>query len=203
MTRKTASAPSLRPSTREAIIEAAIEVFARNPGASLEQVVARSGVARTTLFRHFPQRTDLVRAAGLTALEGVERALAAVDLDRGRARDRLLRLFEVLVPHGVKVHFVYVTAEILEDAMITAATRRLDPYIVPVLEAAARAGEIDPALPESWLSDVFDALLYCSWQAVSKGRVAAREAPTLLLRTLLHGLGPGAALPPATKRRRR
>ncbi|MBC8068009.1 MAG: TetR/AcrR family transcriptional regulator [Deltaproteobacteria bacterium] len=177
-------------------------MFVRNPGASLDEVIARSGVARTTLFRHFPQRNDLVRAAGLAALEAVEHALASADLGTGGARDRLLRVFEVLVPHGVKVHFVFVTAEILDDATITAATRRLDPHIMPVMEAAARAGEIDPSIAESWCDDVFDALLYCSWLAVSKGRVAARDAPALLLRTMLHGLGRIPTATVATKRRR-
>jgi AcrR family transcriptional regulator len=195
------TARTLRPSAREAIIDAAIEVLARNPGASLDEVVARSGVGRTTLFRHFPQRADLVRAAGLTALDAVEQGLADAELGSGTALDRLLRLFEVLVPRGVAVHFVFVTAEILDDAAIVEATGRLDRYIVPVVEAAVRDGGFESTMPEAWIHDVFDALLYCSWLAVAKGRVAPREAPRLLLRTFLHGLGVPASGEPAPPRR--
>ena len=53
---------ALRPPMREAIVDAAIDTFARNPGASLAEVAARAGVGRASLHRHFPSRDDLVTA---------------------------------------------------------------------------------------------------------------------------------------------
>lgn len=181
---------AIRPSARDALVQAAIEVLARNPGAPLDDVVARSGVGRATLFRHFPQRVDLVRAAGLHALRNVRDALAAAELDKGTGVQRLERLFEVLVPCGVQVHFVFVTAEILEESKVLAATRALEPYVTPVLTAVAREGGLDPAVSAAWVEDVFDALVYCSWWAVTRGRVASADAPRMLLRTFLYGLAP-------------
>ena len=52
------------------IIEAAVELLARQPGASVEQIASAAGVGRATVYRHFPTRTGLVRAAERHATEG-------------------------------------------------------------------------------------------------------------------------------------
>lgn len=48
---------------RVAIIEAAHELFARNPLVPLSEVAKRAGVGAGTLYRHFPTREDLILAA--------------------------------------------------------------------------------------------------------------------------------------------
>ena len=53
---------ALRPSVKEAIIDAAIDTLARNPGASLSEIASRAGVGRASLHRHFSSRGDLVAA---------------------------------------------------------------------------------------------------------------------------------------------
>jgi AcrR family transcriptional regulator len=47
---------------REAVIDAALELLAEQPNASMATIAERSGVGRTTVYRHFPHREDLVRA---------------------------------------------------------------------------------------------------------------------------------------------
>lgn len=49
----------------ETVLEAAIEELARvgYQGLSVEQVAARAGVARTTVYRRWPTKSDLVKAA--------------------------------------------------------------------------------------------------------------------------------------------
>lgn len=179
----------IRPSTRDAVVRAAIALFAVREGASLDDVAAAAGVARATLFRHFGSRDELVRAAGLQSLAELEEALRHADLARGTARDRLLRLLEVLVPAGQKLRFVYRCADLVDDDALLRAEARLDRHIAPVLEAAVRAGLVARDLGGVWLSEVFESLLYASWTAVARGAVAPADAPRLLMRTLLHGLG--------------
>ena len=55
----------------ERVIDAACTVLGKNPAASIEQVAIASGVHRSTVYRRFPTRDDLVRAI-------LERALAEV-----------------------------------------------------------------------------------------------------------------------------
>lgn len=184
----TGSAP-IRPSAREALVRAAIGLFAVREGASLDDVATAAGVARATLFRHFGSRDDLVRAAGLQSLAELEDALRRADLAHGTARDRLLRLLEVLVPAGQKLRFVYRCGDLVDDEALRRAEARLDRHIAPVLDAAVRAGLVARDLGAVWLSEVFEALLYASWTSVARGAVAPADAPQLLMRTLLHGLG--------------
>ena len=65
---------TIRPTSRDAIIEAAFDVFARDPRASLAAVAARAGVGRATLHRYFANRDDLVRALALIAIEEMDEA---------------------------------------------------------------------------------------------------------------------------------
>jgi len=47
---------------RDAILAAALEALTEFPGASLNGIARRAGVANATLYRHFPSREDLVLA---------------------------------------------------------------------------------------------------------------------------------------------
>ena len=51
-----------RTRTRQAILAAAVTVFARDPSAALGEVAAAAGVGRTTLHRYFAERSDLLAA---------------------------------------------------------------------------------------------------------------------------------------------
>jgi AcrR family transcriptional regulator len=47
---------------REAILAAALAALTDSPGASLNAIAKRAGVANATLYRHFPTREELVLA---------------------------------------------------------------------------------------------------------------------------------------------
>src|SRR6476659_6368620 len=61
-----------------AILEAAEQVLAEDPGASMEQIAEQAGVARTTVHRRFANRQALIEALAASAkqqlLESVEDA---------------------------------------------------------------------------------------------------------------------------------
>ena len=50
--------------TREKVMSAAIDLLAESgySGFSVDAIVRRSGVAKTTLYRHWPSRADLLVA---------------------------------------------------------------------------------------------------------------------------------------------
>ena len=81
-----------RARTRQAILDAAVEVLARNPSASLGDVAVAADVGRTTLHRYFPERGDLITALHALADERLERATARARLEEGPAVAALQRL---------------------------------------------------------------------------------------------------------------
>ncbi len=89
-----------RPSARERIVSTAYDLFTRRGvnDVGVDEVVEKASVAKTTLYRHFPSKEDLV----IAFLEERERLWTADVIDRrprDRARDpadQLLAIFDEL-----------------------------------------------------------------------------------------------------------
>jgi AcrR family transcriptional regulator len=74
---------------RQRLIEAAAEAFrAEGYRASIDTIAARAGVARQTLYNHFPNKDALFREVGERAARDI---LVALEGDGGDLRARLLR----------------------------------------------------------------------------------------------------------------
>ena len=81
------------PAADEAILRAALELFVEHgvEGASFEQIARRAGVARTTVYRRWSSREDLLAQAMEVAREAPERSLTAA------ARVPLKRMADELI----------------------------------------------------------------------------------------------------------
>lgn len=179
--------------TRQAVMDTALSFAMLRPTASLDEIAVAAGVGRATLFRHFPNRTALLREAGQRVLGEVEARLAA-EVPRpdspATARRALRTVFAVLVDGGLPLHAVYSAPGLADDPALRAATRRLDRHVAPVLDAAAAFGLLRADLDAAWLDAAFDGLLFAAWTAIREGRLASGDAPDRLLSTLLDGFGP-------------
>jgi AcrR family transcriptional regulator len=91
--------PQSKPDARERIVETAYELFSRRAirDVGIDEVIERAGVAKATLYRHFPSKDDLV----IAFLERREErwTLAWVEAEarrRGTTPERqLLAIFEL------------------------------------------------------------------------------------------------------------
>ncbi|MGZ4450832.1 MAG: TetR/AcrR family transcriptional regulator [Nocardioides sp.] len=83
---------------RDRIIEVARDVF-REQGydASLDEVAKRAGVGAGTLYRHFPQRENLIDAIMQSWVDRVNDAADKALTREGTPRDQLLGWFETYV----------------------------------------------------------------------------------------------------------
>lgn len=72
----------------DSIMEAAAEALAEKPFATIGEIARRAGTHRSTVYRHFPQREDLILALYQRYVEAVTEELEAVvragRLDRER-----------------------------------------------------------------------------------------------------------------------
>ena len=98
--------PRLKPSSLDAILEAAFELLASNPGASLADIATRAGVGRATLHRYFSSRDDLLLALAKAAMREMDDAVAAACADCPTHSDALYRSLEALVPLGDRYRFL-------------------------------------------------------------------------------------------------
>lgn len=184
------SPPQIRPDTRDAILEAAFQVFGRDPTASLADVAARAGVGRATLHRHFRGREDLMAALARAATREIDAAVEAATRDAASYGEALRRSLDAMVPLASRQWFL--SRELFEDnPEVMADHRRQQAELDEAIEAAKAEGCFDPALPTAWIRQAFDYLLFAAWESVHAGEATPAQAAELAWRTLTRGLGSG------------
>jgi AcrR family transcriptional regulator len=128
---------------RARILAAAEEVFADGgPRTSTEEVARRAGVAIGTVFRHFPTKTDLLRALMKQLLEQVTADAAAL-LAHGDTATALFEFFAQLVRRTAANRTVVslLAAEGL-DVPIAGPVTSLTDAVRELLARGQRAGAI-------------------------------------------------------------
>ena len=90
---------------REAILRAAAEVLAEDPAASMDDVAARAGVGRATMYRHVTGRADLLHQLASWALASATRAVEEARIDDGAADAALRRVLDGLAVESVGFRF--------------------------------------------------------------------------------------------------
>jgi AcrR family transcriptional regulator len=169
---------------RDRIVDTAYELFSRHGirAVGVDRIVAESGVAKMSLYRHFASKDDLV----LTFLQERERRwtnewLRAEVEERGTtAAQRMLAIFDVfgewfLIEDFEGCSFINVLLEFDDRAnrMRQASVEHLGNIRAFLRELAAGAGAVDPAA----LAHQWHILMKGSIVAAGEGdRVAARRA---------------------------
>jgi AcrR family transcriptional regulator len=92
-----APAPS-RPAARERILEAASRLFVRDGfrAVGVDTVIAEAGVAKMTLYAHFPSKDDLIAAYLERANERFWHWLDAAVADVDDPKERLVAMFDAV-----------------------------------------------------------------------------------------------------------
>lgn len=178
---------SIRPSSRDAIIEAAFSVLSSDPSASLSVIAERSGVGRATLHRHFASREDLIRTLALIAIAEMDEAAEAALKDAPSYAEAFRRLFAVLIPLGDK-HGFLALEPIDNDPDISSEYARQERETRELVDEAKADGLFDQSVPTDWIVRAFENLLYAAWESVKSGQATHTQATELAWRTLFSGL---------------
>ena len=167
------------------LLDVAVEVLVAEPSASLAEV---AGIGRTTLHKHYATRDDVMRAAGHRAIDLWEEAIALAD--RSSAGDGGLRaLAEAMVPIGAHLAFLWRNPMFDRDADIAQRLGIVEPQALAVLNRARARGVLRGDVAEFWLLQTFYSLVYVAAESVRSGHLAPRDAPALVVDTLVRGLG--------------
>ena len=178
---------TFRPSVREAVIDAAIDTLARNPGASLSEIATRAGVGRASLHRHFPSRGDLVAAITRQCMNEVDAATDKAVKDARTARERLARMLEAVIPLGDRYHFL--ATEAFDDTGLQARHEADLEWLGCLVDELKDEGAVAPDVPRGWAVANIDAQVWLAWSEIAAGNLAPADAAGLAFRTLLEGLG--------------
>ncbi len=168
-------------SRRDELLDAALALFCRDGfhGTGIDRIVAESGVAKATLYKHFRSKDELILAALHREDERFRnRFMRQVERRAPTAAGRLLAIFDVLDQHLAERDF------------------RGCPFIKAASEYASPDDPIHVAAAESKrLLRAYIRDLAAAAGAVAPGRVAQQLALLMEGATVLSQLsgGPGAA----------
>lgn len=179
---------SIRPSSRDAIIEAAFSVFSKNPSAALSDVAERAGVGRATLHRHFATREDLMGALARIASQEMDEAVETACAGATSYSEVARLALQALIPLGDRHGFLALET-FADDPETQAAYAREQSETAEMVDAAKGEGLFDTSVPTSWIVQAFDHLMYAGWESVKAGETTHQQAAALAWRTLIHGLG--------------
>ncbi|MER7488668.1 helix-turn-helix domain-containing protein [Streptomyces sp. NPDC126497] len=173
-----------------AILEAAERVLAEDPGASMEQIAAAAGVARTTIHRRFANRQALIEALASSAARQLARA---VDDGRPDTAPPLVAMHRITA-NVLQVKSAWAFALELPadpDGEAAALHQDIARRCVAVLKRAQDDRLIDGAADLDWVRRVYYALIGESLRGNADGADPDTLA-TRIIDTLLHGAGPRA-----------
>ncbi len=176
-----------RPDTRTAIVSAAFDLFSQQPTASLGDVATHAGVGRATLHRHFPGRTELMRALAKIAMEELDEAVEIATADAPSHEEGFRLALFAVIPLANRQWFL-ASEDLYGDPEIAADYRKSRDALCEDVRQAQQEGAFDPNLPVAWIVEAYENLIYAAWSLVRDGEATAGQAADLAWRTLTDGL---------------
>jgi AcrR family transcriptional regulator len=168
------------------ILDAALELLAARPDASMADVAAAAGVARQTVYAHYASRAALLAAVAGRARDQTLAALdtaAPEDGPPAEALDRLTAAWWESVERNARA------LATLAPAFADAAD--VHDFHVPILDRVEQlvrrgqaAGAFDRELPVTWLAAAFLGLMHTAADAVAAGRLDSEQAGRALRRSV-------------------
>jgi AcrR family transcriptional regulator len=179
--------------TVRTILEAAERVLTRDPAATMEEIAAAAGVARTTVHRRFSTREALIASLAGWASRQLE---AAVDEARPDTAPPLVALYQATA-NVLRVKFSWgfsMGTALAKGGEVEEIQCRIldtcDRLFRRLRDSGALRADVDPV----WARRVYYALIHEVCQDV--GTESGPDADTLatqLINTLLRGVGAPAA----------
>ncbi len=170
---------------REAVLEAAVRLLGERPDASMQEVADASGVGRTTVYRHFPNREDLVKALFMRVINEsmamswrlVEQDPPAAELYRQMGREALEITY--------RYRFLRAHNDMLEDALTEAGVGLPNDPMVEYLTRAQKRGELRADMPAQWLFSVAHVVITEAVDQAADGDLDPERAGELAGETLV------------------
>jgi AcrR family transcriptional regulator len=179
----------------DALLEAALAVFATSGvDAPVRDIAVRAGVGVGTVYRHFPQRSDLVAAVFRHEVDACADAapVLAAEHGPGDALARWMQRYAAFIATKRGLATALHSGNPAFDTLPAYFQKRLLPALRTLLEAAAAAGEVRADVEPD---DLLGAVASLCMQTHDDGPAHARRMVALLVDGLRYGASPSGNTP--------
>src|SRR5215218_785012 len=170
------------------ILDAAVDVLASDPEASMAEIARRAGVVRATIYVHFPTRESLIDAVTKRAIADVTQAMAAAEPDRGEPADALQRVVTTAWHELGRFHALVAINTRRPQAELRRLHRPVLALLQPLIERGQRAGTFRSDVPTTWHLSMLLALVHAASGELQTNRLSAVEIESALVTTVLGAL---------------
>ena len=171
------------------LLLAAMEVFAKSGvDAPVREIAEKAGVGLGTVYRHFPQRSDLIAAVFKNKMDACADAapVLASEYEPGEALARWIQRYVDFVATKRGLAAALHSGDPAYSSLPVYFNERLLPALKTLLDAAVAAGAVRPGI-EAY--DLQRAVATLSYGSLEKEPVYARKMVALLVDGLRYGAG--------------
>ena len=179
--------------SRAALLSTGLTLLLEKPNASFSEIADRAGVGRTTLYRQFKTREQLIQAIARRCLEDVSR-VATEKASRAKSyREAIELILWSAMPLADRLRFLTLFWGIaVQDDGIAELNARYKRETIELIDAAKQEGSIEPTLPSDWVADLIDSLFQVAWKLIGVNGYSERDAAEMVTKTLFDGISPMA-----------
>jgi AcrR family transcriptional regulator len=184
-----------------AVTDAAVQVLAGRPDASMEEVARAAGVSRQTVYAHFPSRDALIDAVIERAAAEFTSLLDGLELGKAPPAQALIRLMEVGWRIADRYPFLWLQPAVDPGKDADRHAPVLD-ALLDIVRRGQASGDFDASVPEHWLLSAVLAVGRATEDEVRANRMTIEEATRAMHQSVLRLLGARVLLMPGHDRRR-
>lgn len=175
------------------VLSAADRLLRMDPAATLEEIAQAAGAGRTTVYRRFPTRADLLIALSRWALGRIVAALEAAQIAVLPAEDALFQATRNVIEVKIGLEYARTLAP-ADDPVVAGWQARARDLATQLITDCREAGLVDAHIDLDWTLTVFYALVHEASVSGTAGEegVDVDETARRVVQTLLHGVGPTA-----------
>lgn len=175
------------------ILDAIVEAVASDLEASMAEIARWAGVARATIYVHFPTRESLIDAVTQRAIREVTEVIEAADPQRGDAAEALRRVVASAWRTLGRYHSLVALNTRLPQAELHSKHHSVLGTLEPLIKRGQRDGIFRLDGPAAWHVAMILALIHAASAELQAGRVPDERAQSALLAAVLGAVSNNSA----------